>query len=155
MYWDDQTTELEVLVKEYLAGQGLVLVELICRRQGQGKILQILVDQPEGGISIDTCARLNRELGAILDEKDILGERYILEVASPGLDRPLKIKADFLRCLKKEAVFYLSGPLKGSIQWQGVIESVTEETVFIEKSGERVGIPLNLINRAKQIIKNI
>lgn len=152
MYRDAVILELRGLIEEHLRGQGLLLVDLICHREGRNLILRVLADYPRGGIDVDTCARLNNELGAILEGKDIIGESYILEVSSPGLDRPLKSGEDFLRCIKREAVFYLSEPVKKKIEWQGVIKEVGEDAVLIESSGEEISIPLTLINKARQII---
>jgi len=152
MYRDAMVTQLRELIEGHLKEQGLVLVDFICRRQGGNLILQVLADRPEGGIDIDTCARLNNELGVILDERNLVEESYILEVSSPGLDRPLKTRVDFLRCLNREAVFYLSTPTKERIEWQGVIKAVTEESVLIEGAGGKIEIPLNVINKARQVI---
>ena len=155
MYRDDLAATLRELIEKYLLGQGVELVELILRRQGRGLYLGVLADLPEGNIDIGTCARLNRELGMILEEKNIMPEFYTLEVASPGLDRPLATKADFLRCLKREVVFFLSSPVKDKIEWQGLIKSVSDEAVLIERAGEEFEIPLSSINKGKQIIKDI
>ena len=128
------------------------MVELIYRHEGRDLFLRILVDKPEGGIILEECSRLNRELGVLLDEKDILRERYVLEVASPGLDRPLKTKADFMRCLQREARFFLNEPLGGKIELAGVIEKVENDSVFVAQDNDVVEIPLAKINRAKQVI---
>ncbi|MFA5114580.1 MAG: ribosome maturation factor RimP [Candidatus Omnitrophota bacterium] len=152
MYRDSVILELRGLIEEHLKGQGLFLVDLICRREGRNLMLRVLVDYPLGGIDIDTCARLNNELGAILEEKDIIGESYILEVSSPGLDRSLKSREDFRRCLGREAVFYLSGSVKERIEWRGVIKEIGEDGILIESSGDEISIPLALINKARQIV---
>jgi len=153
MYRDALIPQLSEIIESYLKEQGVLLVDFNYRREGRNLVLCVLADYPEGGIDIDTCARLNRELGNILEEKNILQEYYILEVSSPGLDRPLKTRADFLRCLKREAVLYLSSPVKERIEWQGIIKAVTEDSVFIDKDGGEIGIPLNIINKAKQVIR--
>ena len=144
--------ELEQLIGAYLKEQRLVLVELLYRHEGSDLFLRILVDKPEGGIILEECGRLNRELGALLEEKDILKERYILEVASPGLDRPLKTKADFMRCLKREVRFFLSEPVGGKIELAGVTEKVENDSVFVAQGMGVLEIPLTKINKAKQII---
>ena len=58
--------------------------------------LRVYIDK-FGGIGIDDCERLSRELSEALDREDLISQSYILEVSSPGLDRPLKTDADFLR----------------------------------------------------------
>ncbi len=88
--------ELNSIIADYLKIQGLDLVEIICRYEGRDLVLRIFVDRPQGGITLAECAQLNKYVSNILDEKDILQSRYILEVSSPGLERPLKTKNDLL-----------------------------------------------------------
>ena len=71
-----------------------------------------MADRPEGGIRLGECSQLNRGIGALLDEKDFLSGRYILEVSSPGLDRPLKTKNDLSRKINCEAHFFLNEEVK-------------------------------------------
>ena len=154
---DRQTviTELTGIIGDYLKSQGLNLVDFIYRYEGGGLFLRILVDKPENGISLDECAELNNQLSRILDEKDILRQRYILEVSSPGLDRPLKTKSDFLRCINKKVKCFLSETIKGKIELDGIINKVEGDSVYIDIDGEIFKIPLAKINKAKQILDNI
>lgn len=148
-------TELNRIITDYLKNQGLDLVELLCRYEGRDLFLRILIDRPEGGIILDECASLNNELSRILDEQDILKEGYILEVSSPGLDRPLKNKGDFLRCLNRRARFFLLEPVKGKIELEGTISKVTDDSVYVNIEADIVEIPLIKINKAKQTAGNI
>lgn len=145
-------SQIRDIAAGYLKERNLELVDLICRWQGRDLVLRIIADRPEGGISLGECAYLNKALGAILDEKNILQERYILEISSPGIDRPLKAKNDFLRCLNKKAHFFLNAPLKGKTEWEGVISQLSDDAISIEREGEILEIPLAQINQAKQII---
>jgi len=145
--------ELKNVIGEYLLNQGLGLVDIIYRHEGRNLIVRILVDRPEGGITVGECAGLNIQISSLLDEKDILQTRYILEVASPGLDRPLKAKNDFLRCISRKARFFFDEPINGKIELEGVISKVENEFVFIESNNEIIEIPLTKINKAKQIIE--
>lgn len=151
---DRQTiiNELKNIIGDYLKTQGLDLVDFIYRYAGREFILRIVADKPEGGISLDECAYLNNEISKILDQKNILQERYILEVSSPGLDRPLMVKNDFLRCINKKARFFLSECIECKKELEGVILKVEDDTVFIDIEGRTVGIPLAKIIKAKQII---
>jgi ribosome maturation factor RimP len=146
------TEELSKVIAEYLAGRGLELIELICRRQGRDQVLKVLADRPEGGISLGECAQLNRELGAMLNELGILQEGYILEVSSPGLDRPLHSRSDFLRCKNKKVKFFLKELVEGKIEWDGLITEVDEDNVYINTVVKPLIIPLVKINKAKQLI---
>lgn len=145
--------ELQSIIGEYLNAQGLILVDLIYRYEGRGVFLRILVDRPEGGIFLSECANLNQQLGRILDEKDVIPQRYILEVSSPGLDRPLKEKKDFLRCINKKVKFYLSEPINGKIEVDGRIEKVGDALVYINREGVTFEILLNKVNKAQQVVE--
>jgi len=136
----------------YLEGKGLELVDVICRYEGRGLFLRLLVDWPEGGISIEECAGLNREISVMLEEKNILEQPFTLEVSSPGLDRPLKTENDFRRCKGKLIKFFLNEMLNGKLEWDGIIENVTKEAVAISVQGALMEISLSKVNKAKQLL---
>jgi ribosome maturation factor RimP len=145
-------TELKNIIGEYLRVQGLDLVDLIYRYEGQGLTLRVLTDRPCGGINLKECSHLNYEISRILDEKGILETRYILEISSPGLDRPLKTKSDFERCINRKARFFLSEPINSKIELEGIITKVENNAVYIDIEGEATQIPLIKLTKAKQII---
>jgi len=144
--------ELRLLLDNYLKEQGLDLVDLIYRYEGRSLVVRILTDKSEGGISVGECAKLNRDICLILDEKDILKEGYILEVSSPGLDRPLVRKEDFLRCRNKEVRFFLNEPINEKMELQGKISKVEDDAVYIAMQEEIFKVPLIRVIRAKQIV---
>ncbi|MFA6216610.1 MAG: hypothetical protein WDL87_03045 [Candidatus Omnitrophota bacterium] len=144
--------ELESLLRDYLQAQAIDLVELLYRYEGGKLVLRILADRPYGGIKLDECARLNYSIGNLLEEKDIIKERYVLEVASPGVDRPMKAVKDFLRCIDREARFFLNEPVGEKIEIAGIIKQANQDFVLIESERGTLEIPLSKINRAKQII---
>jgi ribosome maturation factor RimP len=145
-------SHIQDLIANFLQGHGLELVDLNFRYEGRDIFLRVLVDKPQGGITLDECAQLNSSIGHILDEKGIIEQRYILEVSSPGLDRPLINEADFLRCRGKAVRFFLRTSLYGKTECVGVIQEVTEDAVEIEAEGERLRLPIIEIAKAKQII---
>lgn len=144
--------ELNVLVSACLESKNLEFVDLIYRFEGKKLILTVLADKPQGGITLQECAFLCRQLKILLEEKNIIEGDYILEVYSPGLDRLLKRQKDFLRSLNKEAVFFLNDLVNGKCQWQGVISKVDEVAVFIQVQGEILEVPLIKINKAQLVI---
>lgn len=145
--------ELKTIIGGYLETQGLDLIDLIYRFEGRDLFLSILVDYPEGGISIGECARLNSELSNILDEKNILQEKYILEVSSPGLDRPLRTEKDFLRYINKKVRVFLSELVDGKIEWVGAIIKVENNSVCIDCASGLIEIPVQKIKMAKQVLQ--
>jgi ribosome maturation factor RimP len=144
--------ELNSLLKDYLISLNFILVDIICRYEGNGLVLRVLVDKSNSGINLDECAMLNREIGVLLDEKDIIKEKYILEVASPGLDRPLRTRDDFLRLLNKPAKFFLNEVINGKLEWDGSIDRVDQNSVFIMAKEGIIELPIIKINKAKLII---
>jgi len=145
--------ELRNIIGDYLKIQGLDLVDIIYRYEGRDLISRILVDRPEGGITVGECANLNESISNLLDEKDILQTRYVIEVSSPGLDRALKTRNDFLRCINRRVRFFLNESINGKIELEGLISKVENDSVYIEFRNEIIEIPLTKINKAKQVIK--
>lgn len=149
---DALINELRVIVEDYLKSKSLDLVDILYRRQGREAVFKILVDKPEGGISIGDCAYINKEVSIILDEKDILKESYLLEVSSPGLDRPLKTKSDFSRCINREVRLFFNEHVNGKFEIEGIINNVGENSVFIDAQGQIIEIEFSKIAKAKQIV---
>lgn len=144
--------KVRALVDPVLAARRIELVELTYRRQGPGTVLRFLVDTASG-ITIEECGALNQTIGAILDEHDVIPERYTLEVASPGLDRPLKSARDFERVIGRRVVLHLREPLGGAVELVGTLASVGDELVtLVLDSTERLRVPLASIARAQQEI---
>ncbi|MDD5155662.1 MAG: ribosome maturation factor RimP [Candidatus Omnitrophica bacterium] len=146
------SAQIKNLAGEYLKSQGVQLVELIYRHEGQNLFLRFIVDKPEGGITLDECAYLNNRISAMLDETDLMQFRYILEVSSPGLDRPLTTKEDFLRCKGRQVRFFLRQEINGRREIEGTIKDAKDDSVDIQARGLDVTIPLPDITKAKQII---
>jgi ribosome maturation factor RimP len=92
----DVMQRVEGLVRPLTDSLGYELVELEYKREGRHMVLRLYIDK-EGGITLDDCAAVSREVSAVLDVEDIVPDRYTLEVSSPGLNRPLKSRADFAR----------------------------------------------------------
>ncbi|MFO7811744.1 MAG: ribosome maturation factor RimP [Pelovirga sp.] len=92
----DLIGKIEVLVLPLFEEMGLELVDVEYRREPQGWVLRFFLDK-EGGINLDDCAAASRQISSLLDVEDVIPTTYNLEVSSPGLDRPLKKRADFER----------------------------------------------------------
>jgi ribosome maturation factor RimP len=89
----DQVSEFALPILE---SKQLELVDIEFVRMGKEAILRLFIDK-EGGIMLDDCADVSHELSAVLDVEDFITCNYSLEVSSPGLDRPLKKREDYLR----------------------------------------------------------
>ena len=85
--------DLEAEFAAVAAGSGCELVHVDFR----GGTLRVTLDRPDGGVTVDDCATVSRELSALLDVHEFGNRRYVLEVSSPGLDRPLYRPEDYER----------------------------------------------------------
>ena len=113
-------TEAKVLplLAPIVEANGLELVDLEFVKEGVNWYLRVYIDK-EGGVTLDDCEVVSRTLEAKLDEKDPIEQAYILEVSSPGLDRPLKKEADFVKFQGEIIDVKLYKAVNGSKQYQG------------------------------------
>lgn len=141
------------LTQPLLASRQMELVELTCRPQGGGWVLRFLVDTV-AGVRVGDLSSLNRSIGAILEEHDVVPERYTLEVSSPGLDRPLKSGRDFERVIGRRVKVLTSAPVNDRQEHHGSVLGAGDEVVSLKTdSGEKVLIPLAQIIHAVQEVE--
>lgn len=142
--------QIKKLAEEFLREKELELVELTFKRRGKEMVLSFIVDKV-GGVTLDDCVWLNEKLGAALDKEDIMSGRYILEVASPGLDRPLVTERDFKRVIEKEVTIYTSVPVEDAKEHIGRVVFVDGSIVTLEltEQNHRRSIPLDKISKAQ------
>lgn len=152
MYKEDIALKLKPLLSSHLEKSGYVLEDLRFYRARGELIFEILVDRVEGGISLDECGRFNRELRDMIEQSGILLEPYMLDVSSPGLDRPLVTAHDFKRAMGREVRIFLREAVEDKIEYMGHIESVSENKIVIKTKEKTVEIPLDKVNKAKQVI---
>ena len=139
---------LEPITLEYK--YEIVDVEYV--KEGSSWFLRIYNDKP-GGITIDDCEKTSRALEAVLDEKDPIKTPYILEVCSPGLDRPLKKEADFKRAEGKLVDIKLYQPLNNKKEYQGELQGFKDDQVtIILNENESRSFPLKDIAIARLAI---
>lgn len=112
--------KVEAIVEALLKAEGLELIDLEFRKEGRGWVLRIFMDKP-GGVTLDDCAEISRQLGDRLEVDDLIPHAYILEVSSPGLDRPLKKEKDFLRSIGKLIQFSTNAPFEGQTFFKGIL----------------------------------
>lgn len=144
--------ELRKIIAPFIEQEELELIELKFILSGSASLVRLLVDKKQGGIRLGDCAGLNRKIGAALENNACLQHRFILEVSSPGIDRPLKTKDDFLRCLNKNVKFFLKEQINGKIEYQAEVVNADDAAVVIKNEDGNLLIPLPVINKARQAI---
>ena len=105
---DEKSLAIEGAVQPVLRDHGMTLVELEWRPRRPRGVLRLFVDKP-GGVGIDDCQRLSREVGDVLDASALIEEAYDLEVSSPGLDRQLRTDREFHWASGKRVRCWLAG----------------------------------------------
>jgi ribosome maturation factor RimP len=126
----------------------VVLVEL---KGGGRPIVRVYVDQP-GGISLDDCERFSKRLSVLLDVEDCISTSYVLEVTSPGLDRPLMREADFAKFAGKRARLRMRAPIEGQRNFQCRILGAAGGFVRVELApGREIEVALTQVEKANLV----
>lgn len=133
------------LVETTLNGLGYELVDL--EKSGRG-LLRILMDKPEG-IALDDCELVSNQLTRLFMVEGVDFDR--LEVSSPGLDRPIKKEADFVRFCGQKAQLKLRMPLAGRKNFVGILGAVQNGILQLDVEGSQVAIDLSNVDKARLV----
>lgn len=146
---------LAEIVKPAVEAAGFELVR-IRLMSGKTRTLQIMADRPEGGIEIDELGEITTLVGAVLDVEDPLEDAYVLEVSSPGIDRPLTRLKDFDTWSGHEARLETSELIDGRRRFKGILQGTEEGEVLveIEEKGEPliIGLRFEWLSDAKLML---
>ncbi|NJS38893.1 MAG: ribosome maturation factor RimP [Rhodobacteraceae bacterium] len=146
---------LAEIITPAIEGLGFELVR-VRLMGGRTRILQIMADRPEGGIGVDECGDISTAVSAVLDVEDPIEENYVLEVSSPGIDRPLTRLKDFEMWKGWEARIETSELIDGRRRFKGALAGVEGDEVLItiEEAGEEVtiGLKFDWLSDAKLIL---
>ena len=143
------------IVGPVIEGLGFELVR-IRLMGGRTRTLQIMADRPEGGIIVEDCATISTAISAVLDVEDPVEENYILEVSSPGIDRPLTRLKDFDVWADYEARLETTELIDGRRRFKGELRGTEGEEVLIEieePTGKvTIGLKFDWLSDAKLIL---
>lgn len=128
--------------------EGLELVHVVCLTESGRRILRVYIDKP-GGVSLDDCTQVSRQLGDLLDVALENSSRYILEVSSPGLNRPLVKQQDFERFAGKRAHVRLQEPMNGQRNFKGILKGWESGNILMQMETGEVALPFDRVAAAK------
>jgi ribosome maturation factor RimP len=132
----------------------LQLFELKTHPQGGKLVLTVVLDKPSGPVTLDDCTAVSRDLEKKLDEMDLIKTSYLLEVSSPGMDRPLRNLEDCRRFEGKLAQFNLAESLEGLVSFQGRLLETDGSRVKVQLGKERtVWVPYALVKAARLVVE--
>ena len=151
----DMVERVRALAARVAGSCGLEIFDVQFRREARGMVLRVQVDRPgpaataEESVSIEDCARVSRDLSAMLDVDDVVPDAYTLEVSSPGLDRPLRHAGDYRRFAGRRAKIVMREAVDGQMFFKGTLGGVDEDAVLIDGGdGTRHRVPIGVITRA-------
>ena len=122
--------KVEAILMPIIEEKNFELVDVEFVKEGPNWYLRIYIDK-EGGITIDDCEAVSRALEVELDKNDPIEQAYILEVSSPGIDRPLKKESDFAKYAGEIVDIKLYKAFEGSKEYQGALEGLENNIVTI------------------------
>ena len=146
---EDLAPTIEQMIEPFLTQKNAVLFDIAIHPYSGNIRIEILVDKPHGGITIQECSEINRQLGDILEEQNLISQHYVLEVCSPGLDRLLRTEKDFSRAIGKDVHIFLNVPVENKVEHEGIIKQIDSAHVTIATPQQEIQIPLANVNRAK------
>jgi ribosome maturation factor RimP len=142
--------QIIALAEPILGEMGFELVDAEYLSEHGRWVLRLYIDK-DGGITIDDCANVSRELEAIIDIKDIIDHEYVLEVSSPGLNRPLKKEKDFILVIGKQIKVRMRNPIDGRKNFSGRLRDYQDKNIHLEIDGELITLPWPDVEKANLV----
>ena len=148
--------EIEAAVAPVVNGMGFDLVR-VRLTGGRKKTLQIMAEREDGSIDIDDCAEISQAVSAMLDVEGVIRGEYVLEVSSPGIDRPLMKLDDFERYVGHLAKIKVKAPIDGRRTFSGELKAIRNRKIEFDVSdgsvrGQILEVPFDGIEEAQLIL---
>lgn len=132
----DYEVQTEQLVTPILEKYGFELYDVEYVKEGGNNYLRVYIDKP-GGIAVNDCETVAREMNPILDEKDFIPDSYVFEVSSPGLGRALKKDKHLLKSIGEEVEIRTFRPINHEKQFEGILKSFDDKELTIALNDEQ------------------
>lgn len=142
--------EVSTLIEPILDDMEVQLVDIEYLFEQGRWILRIYVDTP-GGITLDDCARVSREIDDLIEVKDIFHQGYVLEVSSPGLNRRLKMETDFQRAVGKNIKIRMVTPFEGQRSFRGSLQSFQDGILCLSVKDDLILLPYGDVEKANLV----
>jgi len=144
--------KLQELVQGSVEELGCELWGIECQRVGRYLTVRLFIDK-EGGVTVEDCADVSRQVSAVLDVEDPIADKYNLEVSSPGLDRPLFTLNQFERYLGQEILLHLRIPVADRRKWQGQLAKIENDMITLIVDGKEQVLAFGNIQKANVVPK--
>lgn len=147
---DEMALRVWTEIEPHITELGCELIEVLLGRSGRRCVLRVFVDKP-GGVTVDDCAAVSQVLSPVLDATDLFSASYVLEVSSPGFDRPLRRPKDFERFVGQLVRVKSVAPVQGVRNFRGELKSYRDGWIVIDCDGSEYEIHLENIERANLV----
>ncbi len=131
---EEYEKKTEALLAPIVEQAGFELVDVEYVKEAGNWYLRGYIDKP-GGITVNDCEAVSRIFSDRLDEDDFIEDSYIMEISSPGLDRPLKKDKDFARSMGKEVEIRTYRPIEKQKEFSGILTAYDDNSVTIDEDG--------------------
>jgi ribosome maturation factor RimP len=143
-------TQLEVLLEPVVEAMECELWGLDYVQQGRQSVLRLYIEK-EGGVLVEDCERVSRQVSATLDVEDPIPGEYTLEVSSPGMDRPLFTLEHFERYVGEKVAIRLRVAFEGRRKFSGLLKGVEDDEIVLEVDNEEYLLPFELVDKANVV----
>ena len=138
------------MLEAHAEAHGISIVTVEVAGASKSPVIRVYIDAP-GGVSFTELTEAQEWIGALMDELDPFPGAYVLEVSSPGIDRPLRTPAHFQAAVGEQVKVKTSEAVEGRKNFKGALVSATEDAVVIEADGAEVALPFAIISKANII----
>ncbi len=141
---------LQTLLQPVVESLGYEFWGLDFGGRGRTRLLRVYIDGPEG-INVEDCARVSRQISALLDVEDPISGEYTLEVSSPGLDRPIFTLDQYARLVGQQAKITLRDAYDGRKNFTGLLKGVEQDEVILQVDAEEFCFPIETLDRGRLV----
>jgi ribosome maturation factor RimP len=142
---------LKQALEPVISALGCELWGMELQMGGKRKLLRVYIDRQEEGVGIDDCERVSRQASALLDVEDLIRGEYVLEVSSPGMDRPLYELHQYSMYLGEEISLRLRFPYEGRRNYKGRLKAVEGDEIVLVVTDHEFLFPVESIEKANLV----
>jgi len=146
------TESIIQIIEPVIQVESLELVDVEYKKIGQTWTLRVYIDKDQG-ITVDDCQKISHQIEDMIEIDELIPNPFVMEVSSPGLDRPLKKEKDFLRYRDKAIGIKTFSPIENRRNFQGIIQDCKDQILYLKEEGTSIKISLDKIAKAKLIIE--
>jgi len=146
------TESIIAIIEPVVREENLELVDVEYKKFGKSWTLRVYIDK-EGGVMMEDCQKISRRIEDLIEIDELISNAYVLEVSSPGLDRPLKKEREFLKFRHKPIRVKIFSAMGDRKNFSGTIEDCQDRILTLNENGTLLKIPLDNIAQAKLIIE--